>query len=161
MRIDRHLAAATLQPLEGVDFGHYAGALKVRFANPAIAHETYQIAMDGTEKPSRRILQPALENLQAGRDIRPFAFAVAARMRYCLGRNEDGRAHELRDPREAPIKTVPRDANDAAAISAALSGLPGIFPAQFAASPVRRLAAVRRLDSILKKGVAGIAGTRA
>lgn len=48
--VGRHLkaAAAVLPPLPGLDAADYATALIERFRNPAIAHETYQISMDGT-----------------------------------------------------------------------------------------------------------------
>ena len=50
--VRRHLeaAAATLPALPGVDFKAYAEALVARFSNPHLKHETYQIAMDGTEE---------------------------------------------------------------------------------------------------------------
>ena len=100
--VARHLAAAasTLETLPGVDLDAYAEDLQTRFRNPAIAHETYQIAMDGSEKLPQRILAPAAEVLARGGDIRPFAFAVAAWMRYAHGRTEAGEPYELRDPRQ-------------------------------------------------------------
>lgn len=87
-----HLAAAagTLAPLPGVDVAEYARQLQERFRNPAIAHRTFQIAMDGTEKMPQRIWAPACDALAAGRRIEPFAFATAVWMRYCRG--EDGPA---------------------------------------------------------------------
>ena len=50
--VDRYLkaAAATLDPLDGVDFDTYAQDLAERFRNTHLGHETYQIAMDGSEK---------------------------------------------------------------------------------------------------------------
>ncbi|MEZ5535874.1 MAG: mannitol dehydrogenase family protein [Thiolinea sp.] len=129
--VERHLqaAAATLSALPGIDFADYAAELVQRFENPAIAHETYQIAMDGTEKLPQRLLEPAEHALQQGQDLRPFAYAVAAWMRYCLGVKDDGTAYALRDPREAEIRAclsgVPREA---VAISQALQGLSGLFP---------------------------------
>src|SRR5690606_36602506 len=121
-------AAATLSPLPGIDFTDYANALAKRFANPAIAHETYQIAMDGTEKLPQRILGAASHALENGQDIRPFAFAVAAWMRYALGRTDDGAPYTLRDPREAVIRGALAGANDAGDIARALFALLGVFP---------------------------------
>ncbi|MCT7378394.1 mannitol dehydrogenase family protein [Chelativorans salis] len=133
--VHRHLkaAAATLAPLEGIDTGDYAEALARRFANPAIAHETYQIAMDGTEKLPQRIAAPALHALQHGQDLRPFAFAVAAWMRYCLGRTDDGAGYALRDPREEAIGgALAGVGKDARGMVRALSALPGVFPVELA-----------------------------
>jgi fructuronate reductase len=129
--VHRHLAAAasTLRPVQGIDLDDYAEALCHRFANPAIAHETYQIAMDGTEKLPQRLLLPALETLEAGGDIRPYAFAVAAWMRYCLGRRDDGSAYALRDPREARIAAiVARDGGHPPALASSLMAMDGLFP---------------------------------
>ena len=132
--VDRHLAAAaaTLKPLGGIDFAAYARELRERFANPAIAHETYQIAMDGTEKLPQRIFQPALHALRHGQDLRPFAFATAAWMRYCLGRRDNGEAYALRDPRETQIGTALAAVNDAPGIAGALFALPGFAPDELA-----------------------------
>ena len=128
--VRRHLGAAaqTLDPLEGIDLGAYADDLARRFENPNLGHETYQIAMDGTEKLPQRIFAPAMDALSSGRDIRPFAFATAAWMRYCLGHRDDGSTHALRDPREDEIRAQIGGAKDAGAIVEALFGLPAFVP---------------------------------
>jgi fructuronate reductase len=128
--IERHFkaAAATLPRLSGIELSAYAGQLLSRFANPAIAHETYQIAMDGTEKLPQRIFAPALEALEKGLDVRPFAFAVAAWMRYCRGRLDDGRRFALRDPREEEIGRLLSNVVAPSNVVDALHGLPNFFP---------------------------------
>ena len=156
--IRRHLGAAAreLPPLEGVDTGDYAAALETRFANPAIAHETYQIAMDGTEKLPQRIFAPAVRAVQAGRDIRPFAFATAAWMRYALGSGDDGVAYALRDPREDEIaRALDGISREAGAISEALHALPGLFPVALCDAPDWRDAVNADLSAMLEKGMAG------
>ncbi|MFC6490859.1 mannitol dehydrogenase family protein, partial [Nitratireductor sp. GCM10026969] len=155
--VRRHLsaAAATLSPLEGIDTEDYALALTDRFANPAIAHETYQIAMDGTEKLPQRILAPALHALRNGGDLRPFAFAVAAWMRYCTGRRDNGEAYRLRDPREEEIASaLARAGGDAGAVADALTGLPGLFPDELAASREWNACVRSILTGMLQKGMA-------
>jgi len=152
----RHMraAAATLSPLEGIHFDDYCDALASRFANPAIAHETYQIAMDGTEKLPQRLLEPAVHALGHGQDIRPFAFAVAAWMRYCLGRGDDGAPYNLRDPREDEIRAAVADVgSDAQATSGALHDLPGLFPAELKASARWRAMVDDPLALMLEKGM--------
>lgn len=129
--VDHYMQAAadTLQPLPGVDFGHYAMKLHERFANPAMAHECWQIAMDGTEKLPQRILQAAQDCLAAGRDARPFAFAAASWMRYCLGTTDAGKRYVLRDPREAEIaRAIQGHERDAQVLCGRLMALPGLFP---------------------------------
>jgi fructuronate reductase len=155
--VSRHLAAAAavLRPLRGVDFGQYASDLETRFRNPAIRHETYQIAMDGTEKLPQRIFAAAVDTLRAGQDIRPFAFATAAWMRYCLGQDETGKAYALRDPREveiaAALSAVPRNAQ---AISSTLHELPALFPDDLKGSPHWRASVEGVLTEMLTNGVA-------
>jgi fructuronate reductase len=154
--VARHMkaAAATLDPVPGVDLGRYAADLQERFRNPAIAHETYQIAMDGTQKLPQRLLEPATVALERGQAIDAFAFAVAAWMRYALGRKEDGEPYALRDPRQKEIAARLEGASkDAGAISDALLALPGLFPAALGGNPVWTDALKRRLALILDKGM--------
>ncbi|MDM9626862.1 mannitol dehydrogenase family protein [Rhizobium sp. S152] len=128
----RHMnaAAATLGPVPGIDLEVYADELIARFANKAIAHRTYQIAMDGTQKLPQRLLEPATEALADGSKAETYAIAVAAWMRYALGIDRNGKSYELRDPRAAEIverlADIPRNGD---AVSLALFSLPGLFPA--------------------------------
>jgi fructuronate reductase len=153
--IERHFkaAAATLPRLPGIDLSAYAQQLQSRFANPAIAHETYQIAMDGTEKLPQRIFAPALETLENGLDVGPFAFAVAAWMRYCLGRLDDGTRFALRDPREQEIGrrlsgvVAPSDVADA------LHALPNFFPERLRTDPIWRNEVKSRLGTMMDDGM--------
>lgn len=152
--IDRQMRAAsgTLPRLDGVDLDQYRRDLLARFANPAIAHETYQIAMDGTEKLPQRLLEPAVETLRKGGDLRPFAFAVAAWMRYCLGRKESGEAYALRDPRETELAAAISNAGSAEAISNALHGVDRLIPAALAQSGPWRAAVAEILQDFLTSG---------
>jgi fructuronate reductase len=147
--IERHFeaAASTLSRLGGIDFSAYAQQLLSRFANPAIAHETYQIAMDGSEKLPHRIFAPALETLEKGLDVRPFAFAVAAWMRYCIGRLDDGTRFALRDPREEEIARLLSGAVAPSDVVDALHALPNFFPERLRADPVWR----RKVNACLGK----------
>lgn len=125
-----HAAARTLDAVPGIDLDNYASELIARFANKAIAHRTYQIAMDGTQKLPQRLLEPATEALAHGDKAETYAIAVAAWMRYAIGEDGKGQRYDLRDPRAAEIAAliagVPRTGP---AISAALFTLPGLFPA--------------------------------
>jgi fructuronate reductase len=155
--VSRHLeaAATSLTPLEGVDFAHYAQELQDRFHNPAIAHRTWQIAMDGTEKMPQRIWSPAKDALKTGCDIAAFAFATAAWMHYCLGIDGSGATYALRDPREKEIRAaVGPLSRDAAAISDALHGLPNLIPVTLRDNAEWRLAIKNRLATMLGKGMA-------
>ncbi|HET8597343.1 MAG TPA: mannitol dehydrogenase family protein [Castellaniella sp.] len=146
-------AADSLDRKPGLDLQEYARSLCARFANRAIEHETYQIAMDGTEKIPQRILAAAHSAWQREDDIEPFAFAIAAWMRYCLGRTDAGVKYALRDPREAELQ---RRANacghDAAALAQALM-LEDLFPQALRASPVWQAQLAVHLQRMLDSGM--------
>src|SRR5690606_1014936 len=101
--IRRHMqaAGATLPRGAGLDPGAYAQALMARFANPAIAHQTRQIAMDGTEKLPQRWFAPAAEALSAAADLRPFAFATAVWLAWLVQLAAAGQTPD--DPRGAAL----------------------------------------------------------
>jgi len=151
----RHMeaAAGTLDPVPGIDLSRYADDLVSRFANPAIAHATYQIAMDGTQKLPQRLLEPATIALRKGLPLEAYAFAVAAWMRYVLGMKESGEKYALRDPREAEIAGLIDGVPDAGTIVDRLLGLPGLFPEELAKADPWRKAVKDRLDIMLAKGM--------
>lgn len=153
--VRRHLAAAaaTLPPLPGVDTAAYAEALCTRFSNPHLKHATYQIAMDGTEKLPQRLLAPAVDALSAGQPPAPFAFAIAAWMRYATGHGEAGEAYALRDPREAELAARAAGASTPEALADALFALPGLFPATLAGDAAFRQAVTERLGRMARQGI--------
>lgn len=154
--VKRHLSAAskTLGALDQINLADYARELIQRFANPAIAHETYQIAMDGTEKIPQRLLNPAVQAVENGQDCRPFAFAIAAWMRYCLGRSDRGESYQIRDPRGDEISKVLANAGgDPQKIVDALHDLPGLFPIALRNNTVWTSTLVSILSTMLADGM--------
>lgn len=91
-------ATPTLPPLSEIDLDAYKTALLDRFANPALKHRTWQIAMDGSQKLPQRLLAPIREHLAKGRQFNRAALAVAGWMRYAAGLDEKGRVIDVRDP---------------------------------------------------------------
>ena len=150
-RRQMNAAAKTLDPVPGINLEHYADELIARFANKAIAHRTYQIAMDGTQKLPQRLLEPATEALARGSQAETYAIAVAAWMRYALGTDRNGKAYELRDPRAEEIATllvdVPRNGG---AVSAALFTLPGLFPKALTDNVVWTEDVANKLDILIQ-----------
>ena len=140
--VRRHFQAAakTLSPLPEVDFYEYAQQLAERFENPNIAHETYQIAMDGTQKLPQRIFSPAIDALKQGQAIDSFALATAAWIFYCYvgihGHSVVGLdPYALRDPRETEIKNALEGiGSDAIVLRKALFGLSDFMPKELAES---------------------------
>lgn len=153
--VSRHLnAAAELQPaLHGIDFQNYAASLATRFANPAIAHKTFQIATDGTQKLLQRIFLPAIQAINTGYSVRPFAFATAMWMRFCLQKRDGGAAYELHDPRAEEItNALARVEKTASDISATIHSLPQLVPAQLANDLTWRADVEEVLATTLEQG---------
>ncbi|MGY6632523.1 MAG: mannitol dehydrogenase family protein [Alkalilacustris sp.] len=152
-RYVRHLWRAeiipVLDPPEGEDLGTYAGALFARYANPAIRHRTWQIAMDGSQKLPQRILGTLAANLAAGRPAPGLVLAVAAWMIYVRGTDLRGAPIDVRDPLAAELRAAAGSADPVAA----LLGIRAVFPADLAAplaAPLREAHA-----ALLGQGCAG------
>ncbi len=117
-RLLRDEIAPTLPPLSGLDPAAYTAALLGRFANPALAHRTLQIAMDGSQKLPLRWLPVLRERLAAGAASPGLALALAAWMQHQRGTDEAGRRHVIDDPMAAELSAhavaAPPDAAAAA-----------------------------------------------
>jgi fructuronate reductase len=88
----RDEVAPTLRAsLAGFDLDAYRAQLLQRFANPALAHRTLQIAMDGSQKLPQRWLGTVRDRLAAGAPIDRLALALAAWVMHL-------RTHPLDDP---------------------------------------------------------------
>ncbi|SEN80166.1 fructuronate reductase [Loktanella fryxellensis] len=129
----------------GVDLAAYADALFDRYANPAIRHRTWQIAMDGSQKLPQRLLGTLRENLGAGRASPALCLAVAGWMRYAAGTDEADEPIDVRDPLADLLRrTATGGLNQGpTAMASALLSLDQIFPADIAAlltAPVTRAA---------------------
>jgi fructuronate reductase len=72
------VAPTIANELPGFDLAAYRAQLMQRFANPALAHKTVQIAMDGSQKIPQRWLNTVRDRLAAGAPIDRLALALAA-----------------------------------------------------------------------------------
>jgi len=108
-RLMREDSAPTLALPAGVDLAGYQARLLERFANPALKHRCWQIAMDGSQKLPQRLLNTARARLDAGQPCDHVALAVAAWMRYVTGRDERGATIDVRDPIAARLAAIARD----------------------------------------------------
>lgn len=145
-------AAPTLRPPPDVDPAAYADAVLQRFANPAITHRTEQIAMDGSQKLPQRLLATAADRDGAGGTARWVALAVAAWMRYCAGRADDGRPLVVDDPL-APALRAAAVAGGATRVVDAFLALDAVVPPGLAASSGFRAALVSWLTALQTHGV--------
>lgn len=117
---------------EGVDLADYADALLARYANPAIRHRTWQIAMDGSQKLPQRMLGTLRDNLAAGRPSPGLCLAVAAWMRYVGGTDETGAPIDVRDPLAARLHALSAAADTPADKVAAILAVEDVFAADLA-----------------------------
>lgn len=154
--VKRHLQAAikTLTPLAEIDFMQYANQLIERFSDPSLAHQTNQIAMDGSEKIPQRIIEPAIHALNNKQDYRTFAFTTALWMRYLLEYRDDGSTYTVDDPLIEKIRfTLKPIQNKAENIVLALHGLDNIFPHMLLQNQKWMATVAKILTTMLEKGV--------
>lgn len=115
-----------LVPPAGEDLPAYAAALEARYANPAIRHRTWQIAMDGSQKLPQRILGTLAADLAAGRPSPGLMLAIAAWMVYVGGVDEQGGPIDVRDPLAERLRALSSGAPEARV--AALLAVREVFP---------------------------------
>lgn len=107
-------AAVTLKMPAGTDLAAYRSSLLARFANPALHHRTWQIAMDGSQKLPQRLLGAMADRLQLGLPIDTHALAIAGWMRYVTARDEQGKHIDVRDPLATKLADIAQEAGPVA-----------------------------------------------
>ncbi|WP_087018630.1 fructuronate reductase [Thaumasiovibrio subtropicus] len=90
--------APSLNMPEGTDLESYARLLIDRFTNPSLKHQTWQIAMDGSQKIPQRLGGSLRYHLANGSEFSWLAMGVAGWMRYIAGQDEQGNTIDVRDP---------------------------------------------------------------
>ncbi|MFY0619013.1 MAG: mannitol dehydrogenase family protein [Shimia sp.] len=138
----KEIIPAVIPPV-GVSLETYAGELLARYANPAIRHSTWQIAMDGSQKLPQRLLGTLRENLADGRASPCLCLAVAAWMRYVSGTDESGDLIDVRDPLAMQLRGIATAQKTTADIVAAMLSVREIFDEDLAgklAAPVTQAA---------------------
>jgi len=146
-------ATVTLRPLPGFDLDAYKASLLARFANPALRHRTWQIAMDGSQKLPPRLVAISRDRLARGLPVGVAALGIAAWMRYVAGPDEAGRPIDLSDPMADRLKALAAGAGgDAKKLAESLFGIEAIFGADLPADPRFTSEVVRHLDSLMRNG---------
>ncbi len=135
----------TLHGLADLDLAAYRARLLDRFANPALAHQTRQIAMDGSQKIPQRLLGTVRDRLAAGAPIDRLALAVAAWLHFLRGIDEAGRPYTIDDPLAGALATL----GDAAH---ALCGFAPVF-GELGREPRFVAPVARALEALRSKGV--------
>lgn len=136
---------------DGVDMEAYADALFGRFANPAIRHRTWQIAMDGSQKLPQRLLGTLRDNIASGRSCPRLVTAVAAWMIYVGGTDLNGEDIDVRDPLAERFKLLSSNAGTSAEKVSALLGVADVFDAELAEQLQTQL--VGAYDRLVAQGV--------
>lgn len=116
-------AGETITAPTGFDIEGYKQQLRERFANKALKHRTWQIAMDGSQKLPQRLLESLREQLRGAGHIDILCLGVAAWIRYVSGVDEKGEAIEVSDPLAAELRAacIANQGNPAAMVNAIAS----------------------------------------
>ena len=155
--VRRHMraAATTLDPVPGIDLDAYADQLAARLRQPRHRPPHPADRHGRHAEAAAALVQPAAETLARGGEAETYALAVAAWMRYALGRDRHGTPYDLRDPRAGEIAErlsgVPPTGS---AIADALFALPGLFPPELASHAGWRAEVASLLDLLLANDTA-------
>lgn len=125
--------APTLQ-ITNVDLNQYATNLLERFANPALKHKTWQIAMDGSQKLPQRMLEGIRIHLARQSEWPLLALGIAGWMRYVSGVDDSGADIDIRDPLSDKIRAIVAGSTESERVTALLS-LHEIFATDLAQNP--------------------------
>ncbi len=150
-------------PMPRADLERYRDQLLERFANPALRHRTWQIAMDGSQKLPQRLLGTIRERLANGQGIERLSLGVAAWMRYVTGIDETGVPIEVKDPLAPRLRAIADAAGrDAQKLADGLLQVTEVFGADLPANAMFRTAATLHLKSLFEIGaLAAAAGAAA
>ncbi len=144
----------------GMEHERYIPALIERFRNPALMHRTWQIAMDGSQKLPQRQLATIRLQLGRGGPIALLSLAVAAWIRYTLGRDERGDPVDVRDPLAGKFAAIAAESGSRpAALVDAYLGLAAVFGEDLRGAERLRHALVVQLESLLEHGAAATVRT--
>lgn len=125
--------APTLQ-ITNVDLNQYATNLLERFANPALKHKAWQIAMDGSQKLPQRMLEGIRIHLARQSEWPLLALGIAGWMRYVSGVDDSGADIDIRDPLSDKIRAIVAGSTESERVTALLS-LHEIFATDLAQNP--------------------------
>jgi fructuronate reductase len=122
-------ALPTISVPPGLDAEEYCARVLSRFANPALGHSTAKVGSDGSQKIGLRLLTTIRDNLDAGREPRWAALAVAAWMHHVASTP----AAALNDPLAAHLNAALPATRTSATVVPALLGCRSIFDGGLAA----------------------------
>jgi fructuronate reductase len=148
-------AAATLQMPPQADLAGYGRALMARFANPALQHQTAQIARDGSQKVPMRLLATAAARAAHGLASPHVALAVAAWLRFLQGRADDGTQLTIEDPKKDTLSAAARRSATSRSLCDAIFAFHDVVAPPLADAAGFRDEVTAALDDLATLGVRG------
>ncbi len=155
LQLMQHEIEPTLPCLPGLDVPAYRERLMQRFANPALAHRTQQIAMDGSQKVPQRWLATVRHRVQGGQSISHLGLAVAAWLHHLRGVDERELAYAIDDPLAGELLVLAQQADrlpDPHERAAAYTRFAPVF-GDLAGHPALVAAVAPALESLRTRGV--------
>ncbi|GEA61174.1 fructuronate reductase [Vibrio comitans] len=119
--------APTLQMPEGTNLKSYAALLIERYSNPSLKHQTWQIAMDGSQKIAQRMGGSLRHHLANDTDYKWLALGIAGWMRYVSGVDENNQKIDVRDPMVAQLQEITAQHGLNKSVVKELLGIDAIF----------------------------------
>jgi fructuronate reductase len=140
-------------PVGVMDLTLYRDALLERLRNPALRHQTWQIAMDGSQKLPQRLLGTVRDRLAQNASVARATLGVAAWMRYATGLDEQGHTIDLRDPLAARLRTIANSAEGSPArLVDGFLAIQEVFGDDLPRNETFRQTLTRQVDSLLRLG---------
>ncbi|MEJ4045001.1 fructuronate reductase [Erwinia sp. SLM-02] len=158
LMLDEQAPTLTMPP--DTDLPGYAARLIARFSNPALKHQTAQIAGDSSQKLPQRLLDPIRQHLREGSDWRYLALGVAGWMRYVGGVDDRGNAYEVVDPLAATLQAISRQPHTPSERVRALLAIGDIFGSDLPAQPQFVDAVTAAYCQLLNDGAAATVAAR-
>ncbi len=126
----------TLTAPPGINLTEYGQQLLYRFTNPAIQHQTKQIASDGSQKLPQRLIGPLLMQLQQGQHCQWQTLSIAAWIKYIQGVDDTGQVFTVIDPLASTFQNIVSSYTSQAEIAQALLKLKVIFGSELPAQQI-------------------------
>ncbi|GAB4576775.1 MAG: mannitol dehydrogenase family protein [Roseibium sp.] len=100
-KLERTEILPTVPEIPGVSFTAYLDKVIERFSNPAVGDTIPRLCLDGSNRQPKFILPAIQDRLDKGLAVTGLALETALWCRYCLGRDEAGKAHVIEDENAA------------------------------------------------------------
>ena len=132
----------------------YTGSLLERFRNTSVAHQTAQIAIDGSKRIPLRWLPSLRVRLANDQSIDHLSLCVAAWIHFLGAQSDDGGAYVINDPQGARLQALLQSGSSTDQVWALLAEA-SIF-AELGESQRLRASVVRSLNALRAYGTLAV-----